>query len=61
MTLLEKAREKLTLHEDDIITGFCPEDFGLEKKSPCGISRPMPCTMDGLRACEKCWNREWTE
>lgn len=59
MTFLEKARDKLTMHEDDIVCGFCPEDLGLESRSPCGISRPMPCSTEELHECEKCWGREW--
>ena len=53
MTFLEKAKEILKaegkkIEDNDIMSGYCPCDFGLED---------VECTKVGS-VCEKCWNRE---
>lgn len=59
MTFLEKAIEQSPqLSADGITTAFCPEELGLEDRSPCGMNGYAPSSDDEVMPCEKCWRRE---
>lgn len=56
MTFREKLQNEYPNADiDEIVRAGCPDDYGYETYSECGISEYGD---DAVRKCEKCWNRE---
>lgn len=60
MTFAERARLQYPMIAEDELVRMCPEDLGLEKKSPCGVIEAMQA-LETPGLCRKCWERTCLE